>query len=231
MTMRLAAALAAGLALAGCAAAPGRQVSSSSTIDDIGLGHARMFVEVQSRIEPVAESWCRARNPEADCDFAIVVDDRPGMPPNAFQTLDRRGRPILAVTTALIAQVANIDELAFVVAHEASHHIAGHLARLDRTAAIGAATFGRIASGVAGATPDSVRQAEEIGAQIAVRSYSREWELEADSLGAQVALAAGFDPLRGAEFFRRIPDPGDRFLGTHPSNAERLAVVRAALGA
>lgn len=44
---------------------------------------------------------------------------------------------------------------------------------------------------------------------------------------------AGYDPLRGAAFFVRIPDPGDQFLGTHPRNAQRIETVRrtaAALG-
>jgi hypothetical protein len=31
--------------------------------------------------------------------------------------------------------------------------------------------------------------------------------------------------LRGADFFFRIPDPGNTFLGTHPANADRLRVV------
>ena len=231
MTQRLWAALAALLSLVACAAPMGRQVSHSGASQDVALSHARLFVAVQTRLEPVAEAECARLNPRANCDFRILVDDRPGMPPNAFQTLDRRGRPILAVTAGLIARARNADELALVVAHEASHHIAGHLEELGRTATIGAETFGRIASGVEGATPASIREAEAIGAQIAIRSYSKEWELEADALGARVARAAGFDPVRGAEFFRRIPDPGNRFLGTHPSNAERIAAVRAAVGA
>jgi predicted Zn-dependent protease len=67
-----------------------------------------------------------------------------------------------------------------------------------------------------------------VGAQVAIRSYSKEWELQADRLGAIVAAQAGFDPVLGAEFFRRIPDPGNRRWGTHPSNAERIAAVQQA---
>ncbi|MFN4129840.1 MAG: peptidase M48, partial [Paracoccaceae bacterium] len=64
---------------------------------------ARNFVAVVARIEPVAEEMCRERNPRSNCDFQIVVDDRPNQPPNAFQTLDRSGRPIVGFTLALIA--------------------------------------------------------------------------------------------------------------------------------
>jgi predicted Zn-dependent protease len=188
------------------------------------------FMAVQSRVEPVAEAECARRNPGANCDFRIVVDDRPGMPPNAYQTLDRTGRPLLGVTTSLVAQIHNEDELALIMAHEAAHHIAGHLAQQNEYASMGAAAYGRAASRSEGATAATVQQAQMIGAQLAVRTYSRNWELEADRLGAQVAARAGFDPIRGAEFFRRIPDPGNRRFGTHPANSERIAAVYGAMG-
>ena len=53
---------------------------------------ARMFTQVVDDVEPVAEAECRARTRRTNCDFLIVVDDRPGQPPNAFQTVDRGGR-------------------------------------------------------------------------------------------------------------------------------------------
>ena len=64
---------------------------------------ARSFVNVVNTLEPVAERECRARTTGVNCNFNIVVDDRPGQPANAFQTLDKQGRPIVAFTLALIA--------------------------------------------------------------------------------------------------------------------------------
>lgn len=229
MTSRFLAAMAACVLLAACAAPP-QQAASSSSVRAGGQPAAMSFAEVQSRVEPLAEAECARRNPQADCDFRIVVDDRPGMPPNAYQTLDARGRPLVAFTAALVGQIQNPDELALIMAHEASHHIAGHLAQQDQYATMGAAAFGRMASQTEGATAASVQQAQMIGAQVTVRSYSKNWEIEADRMGAAIAAQAGYDPVRGAEFFRRIPDPGNRPLGTHPSNAERIAAVRAAVG-
>ncbi|MCH8465375.1 MAG: hypothetical protein LAT78_02200 [Roseinatronobacter sp.] len=46
-----------------------------------------------------------------------------------------------------------------------------------------------------------------------------------------ITARGGFDPLRGAAIFRRIPDPGNQFLGTHPPNAERLREVERAVAA
>jgi predicted Zn-dependent protease len=81
-----------------------------------------------------------------------------------------------------------------------------------------------------GADATAIRSAQDIGGQLGVRSFARDFELEADELGTGIALRAGYDPVRGAEYFTRIPDPGNQFLGTHPPNAERLATVRRAAG-
>ena len=189
-----------------------------------GRTAVRNFVQVIGDVEPVAERVCRARAPQFNCDFLIVVDDTVNAPPNAFQTVDDAGRPVIAFTVPLIAEARNRDELAFILAHEASHHIEGHLDRQRRNAQIGASILGTIAG--QGGNADTIRTAQEIGAAIGARTYSKDFELEADALGARIALMSGYDPLIGAEFFTRIPDPGNRFLGTHPANADRVATVR-----
>lgn len=186
---------------------------------------ARAFVQVVNQLEPVAERECRNRAPRLNCDYLIVVDDRPGVPANAFQTVDERGRPIIAFTLALIADTRNTDEIAFVMAHEAAHHIENHLDRQRQNATLGAVVFGQLA-GVTGSNAEAIRTAQELGAAVGARSYSKDFELEADRLGTIIAARAGFDPVRGAEFFFRVPDPGDRFLGTHPANSERVAMVQ-----
>ena len=187
--------------------------------------NARSFARVVETVESVAESECLARTRNMNCDFNIVVDDRPGMPANAFQTLDRQGRPIIAFTLALIDDARNEDELAFVMGHEAAHHIAGHIARQQQNAVAGAVIFAGLAT-LSGGDANTVRSAQELGAQVGARSYSKDFELEADALGTIITQRAGYNPIRGAAFFTRIPDPGDRFLGTHPPNASRIETVR-----
>lgn len=187
------------------------------------------FRAVTRVVEPVAERMCRTQAPNLNCDFQILVDDRPNQPANAYQTLNKNGRPIIAFTLPLIAETRNRDELAFVMAHEAAHHIRGHIARQQQNATVGALVFGGLA-GALGA-PDSVQTAQRLGATVGARSYSKGFELEADELGTRIAAAAGYNPLKGAEFFFRIPDPGDKFLGTHPANADRLRAVQRAAAA
>ncbi|MDW4548338.1 M48 family metallopeptidase [Defluviimonas sp. D31] len=188
---------------------------------------ARNFASVVSRMEPVIERECWNLG-VGNCDFRIVVDDRPGQPPNAFQTLDRSGRPIIAFTLPLIAEARNTDELAFVMGHEAAHHIAGHIPRQQQEAMTGALIAG-VLTAATGADSSAIRGAQNIGGTFGARRFAKDHELEADSLGTVLAWQAGYDPERGAEFFTRIPDPGNRFLGTHPPNASRIDTVRRTL--
>jgi predicted Zn-dependent protease len=187
---------------------------------------ARNFVSVVRRVEPVAERVCREQLPRGNCDFLVVVDDRPGLPPNAFQTLDRSGRPVLGFTLALVADARNEDELAFILGHEAAHHIAGHIPQTQARATEGALVGGLLAT-LGGLDPQSVDTFAQLGATVGARRFSKEFELEADALGTVIAARSGYDPVRGAAYFARVPDPGDRFLGTHPPNADRIRVVQA----
>lgn len=155
----------------------------------------------------------------------MVIDDRPQKSPNAFQTIDKSGRPILAFNLPMIAQVRNDDELAFVMGHEAAHHIERHLDQQRNNAMAGAIILGGLAA-LTGASSGNVDAAADLGANVGARSYSKNHELEADALGTVITRYAGYNPVRGAEFFTQIPDPGDRFLGTHPPNKSRIETVR-----
>lgn len=220
-TLRPLAALLAALALQACVA-PSPPLAPTAPRAD---GAAERFIAVSNRVEPVAEALCRSlRRGPANCDIQIAVDDRPGLEPNAFQTIDGSGRPYVVFTLSLIELAGSPDELAFVMGHEAAHHIAGHIPRREESARTGAILAGVLAS-VSGLSTEEVRQAQGIGASIGAQRYSQEFELEADALGAEIALRAGFDPVKGAAFFDRLPDPGKGFLNTHPPNTMRKEVV------
>lgn len=208
-------------------------VAASSTVlpplpPDIA---ARNFAQAADAVEPVAEAACRARRTVQNCDFLILVDDRPDQPANAFQTLDETGRPLLVFTLPLIADARNIDEIAFVIGHEAAHHIEGHIPDSIAQARNGALAAGLLAAILTGGAEAGVRQsaidqAVQAGAYVGGRRFSKQHELEADALGTRIAASAGFDPVRGSAFFTRLPDPGDRFLGSHPPNTARIETVR-----
>lgn len=183
------------------------------------------FESVLRRVEPVAESVCKQRTQGVNCDYLIKVDTRPDLQPNAYQSEDRSGRPLIVFTSSLLLDVRNNDELALIMGHEAAHHIEGHLTKKKTNAVAGALIFGILGAAIG---VDYVQTATDIGASVGARSYSKEFELEADKLGTVIAKRAGYDPVRGAAYFTRIPDPGNSFLGTHPPNANRIATIRQA---
>lgn len=243
-TLRTLAALALASAMTACAPAgppvlppdsaspnmpPPAPQSGTSLRSDTPSQAAGNFLSVLRSMEPAIERECLVRRTTPiNCDYQFVVDDRTGLEPNAFQTIDRQGRPIIGFTLSLLTAANNTDELAFVVGHEASHHILNHLRQRESAAAAGAIIVTGIAA-ASGASIPSVEVAQRIGAQMGARYYSKEWELQADYLGAIIAMRGGYDPERGALFFARMPDPGDQILGSHPSRAARQAQVTKAV--
>ncbi|MEM7471236.1 MAG: M48 family metallopeptidase [Pseudomonadota bacterium] len=179
------------------------------------------FAAVIRRVEPVAEAQCRARAPSLNCDYKIIIDSNAKLAPNAYQTRDRTGRPIIGFTQSLIVDARNRDELAFIMGHEAAHHIQNHLTKRQQ-GAVGGSILGALADAALG----TGGLFEDAGGFVGGRAYSKEHELQADGLGTIIAARAGYDPVKGAQYFARIPDPGNVLLGTHPPNADRIATVR-----
>lgn len=210
--------LCAGL-VSGCVSTPPQQAVVSAD------GGAVSFASVARQVEGVAEAECRARLRGGSCDFAILVENDPQAGLNAFQTLGRNGRPIIIVTAELIAAVQNADELAFVIGHEAAHHIRQHIPQQVDAARQGALVFGVLAQ-IGGGDEAAIQEAAQLGAEVGVQRFSQEHELEADQLGTIIAARAGFDPVLGARFFDRLPDPGNRIYSSHPPNAARQQIVR-----
>ncbi|MER5173576.1 M48 family metalloprotease [Thioclava sp. GXIMD2076] len=191
---------------------------------------AKNFMTAAHRMEPVIESYCRHHQLAQvhNCDFRIMVDDRPDPEPNAFQTLDEKGQPVLAFNLTLISQALNQDELAFVMGHEAAHHILGHLDMKADDSQTGAVLMGTIIASQ-GASNRQVRKAQTIGAELGALTRAKDYELQADSLGAVLSLRAGYHPLKGIQIFKRIDNPEDDIMSSHPSNAARMANVRATM--
>lgn len=196
-------------ALSACAATDTTgQVTRQQATDD--------FSFAVQKIMPLATEICGARRADSACDFDIVVDDREARAPNAFQSVGADGQPVLTFTASLIAQAQNPDELALIVAHEAAHHIGGHLGQLNQDVA-------RLKSLNAVTDMEAIDQG-----WIAVQIKLRRFELDADTLGAEIAFAAGFDPEKAAHIIARLPSPPDHASASHPDQKDRLSAVLAA---
>lgn len=88
----------------------------------------------------------------------------------------------------------------------------------------------QIGLGAAGVDPNitqTVNTAYSYGATYAyVQPYSREKELEADSIGLMLMAQAGYDPRAAITFWKKFGAQGQRipeFLSTHPDPGHRIA--------
>jgi predicted Zn-dependent protease len=149
------------------------------------------------------------------------------------------------VSRGLLALASNEAELAGVIAHELGHVNARHTA--ERLGAQRMAQFGVIASAIGasllGLPANSVAQIGQTIATLAIQSYSREQELESDTLGVRYMSRAGYDPDAMATFLGSLGEqsqiearskglpPGtvDQYnlMATHPRTADRVRQAQA----
>ena len=106
---------------------------------------AANYKRVVKRVEPIAEKFCRSQTADRegfDCDFQIVIDPDLNATANAYQTVNAQNEPIIIFNIQFIADARNPDELAFVLSHEAGHHIAEHLEKRQKQQITGALIMG-----------------------------------------------------------------------------------------
>lgn len=133
------------------------------------------------------------------------------------------------VNRGMIEAARNEGELAGVMAHELSHVALRHSTAqatkqsspLNQVLGIGSILGGAILGGQAGAAIGST-----IYQSVFVLPFSRDYETQADTLGAQIMANAGYDPQDLANVFKTIEQQsgGNRapeFLSTHPNPENR----------
>jgi predicted Zn-dependent protease len=157
-----------------------------------------------------------------------------------------------AMNRGLLQHLENEAQFAFVMGHEMGHVAARHSAQRQSRATLGSAGLGILgaAADVAGlgGVGDLAVGVVGAGTQLLLLRYDRAQELEADQLGALYMARAGYDPreaLRAHEVLNRAIDAhlanlGQRrgepsamsaILSTHPRHEQRVAELRAYLGA
>ncbi len=131
------------------------------------------------------------------------------------------------VNRGMIEAARNEGEMAGVMAHELSHVALRHgTAQASKAQKYGLLAGilgigGQILGGPAGAAAQIAGQ----GVGVYFLKFSREYETEADILGAQIMARAGYDPHDLANMFKTIEQQsgggGGGFLSDHPSPANR----------
>src|SRR5262245_17756337 len=136
------------------------------------------------------------------------------------------------VNRGMIDAARTEGEVAGVMAHELSHVALRH-----GTAQAGKATkyeIGQVAGAILGAIVGGtwgqvISQGTQFGLGTAFLRFSREYEKQADLLGAQIMSRAGYDPRDMANMFKTIEKQsgsgGPQWLSDHPNPGNRYEYI------
>lgn len=132
------------------------------------------------------------------------------------------------VNRGMIEAARSEGEMAGVMAHEISHVALRH-GTAQATKGQKYSILGGIA-GIAGTIlgGPGIGQLAQAPFAVYLLKFSREYETEADVLGAQIMAQAGYDPRDLANMFRTIEQQGGGrggFLSAHPSASDRYARI------
>jgi Zn-dependent protease with chaperone function len=125
-------------------------------------------------------------------------------------------------------------EVAGVMAHELAHVLLRH-GTANATKAQGF-QIGALAGAIAGAVigggwGEVISQGSQFGLGTWLMKYSREYEKQADLLGAQIMARAGYDPRALARMFETIQRQsgggGPQWLSSHPNPGNRTQYINA----
>ncbi len=144
----------------------------------------------------------------------------------------------IAVFSGTVTAAQDESELAGVIAHEIAHVTQRHIARMfENQKGTAAATLGSfllaiLAASAGGSSGGDAAAAAIMGGQAAILSgqlkFSRSAEQEADRIGFQTMVRAGFDPDGMTRFFRRLQQrtgmyESAAYLSDHPLTVERIS--------
>jgi beta-barrel assembly-enhancing protease len=122
-------------------------------------------------------------------------------------------------------------EIAGVMAHEIAHVVLRHgtaQATKGQKFQLGAIAGQVLGAVIGGRTGAVVSQGSQIGLGTYFLKYGREYEREADLLGAQMMARAGYDPREMAHMFQTIEKQGSsgpEFLSDHPNPGNRVQAI------
>ena len=214
--------------------------NSYSLADDVKLGReaaAEVTKELpllndqrtEDYVETIGRTLAAAIPPEFQHqEFRYTFDMVNQKEINAFAL---PGGPMF-LNRGMIEAAKTEGEVAGVMAHEMSHVALRHgtaQATKGQKFQIGS-VLGQIAGAVIGGTAGSIiSQGTQFGLGAAFLKYSREYESQADILGAQILARAGYNPREMANMFKTIEaeggSNGPEWLSSHPNPGNRYDAI------
>jgi Zn-dependent protease with chaperone function len=138
------------------------------------------------------------------------------------------------VNRGMIEAAGGEAEVAGVMAHELAHVLLRH-GTANATKAQGF-QIGALAGAIAGAVVgggwgELISQGSQFGLGTWLMKYSRDYEKQADLIGAQIMARAGYDPRELARMFETIAkqggNGGPQWLSSHPNPGNRTQYINA----
>ena len=155
-----------------------------------------------------------------DWEWSVAIVDDPDTV-NAWCMAGGR----MAVYTGLFEKLKLTDaEFAQIMGHEISHALANHTA--ERMSRAMATTLGVVAVGAMSDKPGVAMTGAAVAAKLALElPNSRTAESEADRIGMELAVRAGYDPDAAVTLWQKMGAVGGasppQFLSTHPAPGNR----------
>ena len=143
------------------------------------------------------------------------------------------------VNRGLIERADNLSEFAGVLAHEIGHVAERHSIEQLQRAQNANLGLNVLYGVLLGRAPSGVEQAGiQVGGSAVFAGYTRDAEREADRVGVNYMVRAGYNPIGLATFFeellslqQRQPSRVEQWFSTHPTTQERVANARAIIAA
>ena len=232
--------------IAGCATSPtGRSqlmiVSPDSAIVESQKAYASTVTELASNQQLITDpAWVKRistitgrliteaikQHPDtADWKWSVAIIDDPDTL-NAWCMAGGR----MAIYSGIVTQLdLTDDEIAQIMGHEISHALANHTAeRMSRAVITNA---GLTAAAVFTDSNGMALTGTALAAKVALElPNSRTAESEADEIGIELAIRAGYRPEAAVSLWQKMEQAGGggtpEFLSTHPSPANRAKTLR-----
>jgi predicted Zn-dependent protease len=161
----------------------------------------------------------------AGISFDIKVVNDPNLNAFAFPN------GVIYIHTGVLARLDNEAQLAALLAHEMTHCTHRHSLRVVKSIANRPGVMAAVSQPLRkiAMVRDLARLLGASGSMAAVTGYNREFEAEADRVGLDLIVKAGYDPRQVLDLFEHlrqeieiegIKEP--YFFGTHPSVQQRI---------
>lgn len=143
---------------------------------------------------------------------------------------------VMQVWTGLLLRCQNEAQLAYILGHEIAHYRRRHSVQNWRNATQTADAMAFVQLFTSAAGVGFVGALAQLAGASAIFAYGRDQEREADELGLQMLIAAGYDPREAAKSWHGLmlereadPDSEDKpiFFASHPPTEERVETLEA----